>query len=263
MLAPVVALMTGACFATTNDVIRLQGDVNNSRRDLEQRITRVEQQQQVRFDSLTRMLTSVVDSIRAMESKFYATGGNIADNTRGVQTLVNTLLARVDAFLTEQESQGRQLNLLTEQVRGITTSLAADSMRTAPVEGPVAKLEAAIRQFDRSPSTARELAEEALTLATDSLVMADAYDLIGETFRREDKVKEADSVSRIVFERFPPSPKAPDNMFRVALSQQTVRNFPEARMLYQKLIKDYPDTHSASIAAGRLKEIPPILRQGD
>ncbi len=266
MFAPVVFLATGACFATTKDVVQLQKDINTARLSeeqrvarLEQQITRLEQQQSTRFDSLARLLRSSTDSLRSFESRFFATGGNIADNTSGLQRLVNQMIARFDALLTEQENQGKELKLINEQVRGFRAALAVDSMKTNPVEGPLERLASAERQIDRSPSTARELAEGVVAINPDSATMARAYNLIAETFRKEDRQVEQDSVFRIVFERFPNSPEAPNAMYLVALALETVhKKLPEARALYKKVVDTYPNAPgTAALADAGYRRIPP------
>ena len=257
LIAPVVALATGACFATTKDVVQLQTDVSNARKDLQQQILAVQQQQKSSFDSLQKLILAYTDSLRGFETRFFATGGNLADNTSNLRNVVNMMIARVDAFVSQQETQSKQLAVVGEQLNLIKAALAADSNRTTPAEGPLAKLEAAERQLTRFPSASRTEAEEVIASNPDSAITAKAYNIVAESYAKEDRTAEADSVFRIIFEKYPNTEFAPVAMYRVGLSFKIAMKYADARALWTKVITMYPTSLSRSVAEQGIKELPP------
>jgi tol-pal system protein YbgF len=61
----------------------------------------------------------------------------------------------------------------------------------------------------------------------------------------------------VVVNRYPTAPKAPDAMLQAGYIEAALGHFKQARALFTGVVKRYPDTTAARLAAAKLKTLPP------
>jgi tol-pal system protein YbgF len=61
----------------------------------------------------------------------------------------------------------------------------------------------------------------------------------------------------VVVNRYPTAPKAPDAMLQAGYIEAALGHFKKARALFAGVVKRYPDTTAARLAAAKLKTLPP------
>ena len=61
----------------------------------------------------------------------------------------------------------------------------------------------------------------------------------------------------VVVNRYPTAPKAPDAMLQAGYIEAALGHFKQARTLFTGVVKRYPDTTAARLAAAKLKTLPP------
>ena len=71
---------------------------------------------------------------------------------------------------------------------------------------------------------------------------------IGDAFKGERNLTAADSVFQLVTDRYPKSPDAPTALFRRARMASDANRKDEARVLANRLIKEYPRSDEAELA---------------
>jgi TolA-binding protein len=253
---------TSACFATRKDVLILQGDLENARRENRQNLEQLQSLLLQRLDSVTRAMiasnNAMADSLRSIQGRFYDTGGRLGDNQSKVLDQLEALNLMVQGFGSELQRQGREMAVLREEMASIKTLAARDTNIGMIPEGPQAKLRNAHMLLQGGDlELAREYASQALTEATDTALMAEAQLFVAETLVKEEERPRADSVLRLVYERYPSTPSAPLAMYRYGLSFKNAMRNAQARDIFNQVIARYPGTISANLARDMLKEIPP------
>lgn len=260
LFAPVAVLVTGACFATRNDVRILQDDIQRARTEAEQRNSQLQAQQRAVLDSLRRSVVMLLDTLRSYQTQVSSTGGNLRTDQRSLEGLLERVLANLDIMEQRQAQQARELSVLGEQMTAIRMSFATDSTRALPADGPNAKILAAQQQLERGAAGgARELLMEVLQESTDTLVLAEAHKHIADSYHIDQRRAERDSVFQVLYERFPTAVQfASEAMYRHGVSLIELRQFAEAKAILNRVIADYPTSQYVALARARLAEIPPL-----
>jgi hypothetical protein len=90
LLAPVLLLATGACFATRSDVLILQSNLQRSDSLTQARLQRLDSLQMARLDALSRNFRAFLDSAMvALNNQVNNTSGNITTGQRTLESNVD------------------------------------------------------------------------------------------------------------------------------------------------------------------------------
>jgi len=79
-----------------------------------------------------------------------------------------------------------------------------------------------------------------------------AYFWMGEMYTIKRDFKSALTSFQTILQRFPASPKVPDAMLKVGLTQLELKNEAEGRATLQRVISTYPNSNAAKLATQRL-----------
>ena len=255
-LAPLLCLVTGACFATQSDVRVLQTDVAT---------LRVER---ARSDSTTReqlsqvvaAMSGVSDSMRALTARMLKFQGDMREDlfAFGQQLImIQELTGQSQRRLQELRSslEERQQQMAAERAAAVgDTTAAAQAAAAAP--GPNQLFQTSLDQLRRgSAGAARTGFEELLRQYPNSDVADDAQFYLAEAFSAEGNMAAADSAYAIVVTRFSDSPRAPTALYKRALSFEARGNGTAARAALNELIQRYPRSDEATLARERLKTL--------
>ena len=254
-LSPVaLALATGACFATRNDVRILQDDITKFRASQQT----ADSARAAQLAQVTATLGQVNDSLRATSARMGKWQANAQGDIRNIQEQLVQIQELTGA------SQQRLLDLrrdLEEKsspppspVPGVPgdTSRAAAPASGAP--GPATLYKLAFDQMSRgSHTTARSGFQTLLEQYPTSDLAPDAQYYIGETLQAEGNTSGADSVFSLVVSKYPSAPRAATALYKHGLFLQKAKRTSEARQAFQTVIDKYPRSDEASLAREQLR----------
>ena len=258
-LAPVaLALATGACFATRNDVRILQEDITKFRASQQT----ADSARAAQLAQVATTLGQVNDSLRATSARMVRWQANAQGDIRNIQEQLVQIQELTGA------SQQRLLDLrrdLEEKstsppssvpgvaaVAGDTTRAVAPTAGAQP--GPATLYKLAFDQMSRgSHSTARSGFQTLLDQYPTSDLAPDAQYYIGETLQAEGNTSGADSVFSLVVSKYPSAPRAATALYKHGLFLQQAKRDREARQAFQAVIDKYPRSDEASLAREQLR----------
>jgi len=254
-LTPVaLALATGACFATRNDVRILQDDITKFRASQQT----ADSARAAQLAQVTATLGQVNDSLRATSARMARWQANAQGDIRNIQEQLVQIQELTGA------SQQRLLDLrrdLEERpasspapMPGDTTRAAAVASAAGAAPGPATLYKLAFDQMSRgSHSTARSGFQTMLDQYPTSDLAPDAQYYIGETLQAEGNTSGSDSVFSLVVSKYPSAPRAATALYKHGLFLQKAKRDREARQAFQTVIDKYPRSDEASLAREQLR----------
>ncbi len=255
LLTPVVALATGACFATRSDVQVLQNDLriiqaeqraalDSMRADAARRDSALA----TRMDELISGLDFVRDSMRATKTRIQRFQGEVREDLHGL----GQQLIQIQTLTGASEQRLRQFRLDMEQrSREIQAADAADSSAraAATAPGPEQLYDVGLQQARRSAWTAaRSAFGELLRQYPQSVVASDAQLQIAYSYEAEKNQAAADSVYQLVATNYPRSTAAPTALYKHAQSLIAAQRQAEARVLIERIRRDYPGSDAERLS---------------
>ena len=257
--APVaLALATGACFATRNDVRILQEDVAASRAAM----LRADSARAKQIAQIAATLAEVTDSVRSANTRI----GRFQANTQGdlrsiqeqllqVQALTGQSQNRLDALRAEIEQRNNTpVAPVPTPIPGDTSKVPATTAAAPAGPGPATLYKLSVDQLNRgSHSTARTGFQDLITQYPTSDLAPDAQYYIGESFAAEGNTAAADSVFTLVVSNYPRSTRAASALYKHGLFLQKARRDREANQVFQSVIDKYPRSDEAELARGHLR----------
>jgi TolA-binding protein len=257
-LTPVVALATGACFATRSDVQILQNDLRvlqaeqagaRAAADSAQRAAaRRDSITGAQLDQLLGALRIIRDSATATNVRLQRFQGEVREDLYGL----GQQLLQIQTLTGASEQRLRQFRLDMEQrSKEIQAANAADtaSQSAAAAPGPEQLYDVGLQQARRSAWTsARSAFDDLLRQYPQSAVASDAQLQVAYTYEGEKNQAAADSVYRLVVATYPRSTAAPTALYKHAQSLIAARKTVEARALIDRLRRDYPGSDAERLS---------------
>jgi TolA-binding protein len=80
---------------------------------------------------------------------------------------------------------------------------------------------------------------------------------LGDAFYVTHDYDNAAAAFRAVGEQYPQSPKVPDALLKLGLTQIDQKKLVDARSTLKQVVQRFPGTDAAKLAASRLQSIPP------
>jgi TolA-binding protein len=257
-LTPVVALATGACFATRSDVQILQNDLRTLQ--AEQAGARAAADSALRAsarrDSVTAaQLEQLLAAIRVMRDSAAATTlrlqrfqGEVREDLYGL----GQQLIQIQTLTGASEQRLRQFRLDMEQrSKEIQAANAADTSaaNAAAAPGPEQLYDVGLQQARRSAwVSARAAFDDLLRQYPQSAVASDAQLQVAYTYEGEKNQAGADSVYTLVVSKFPKSTAAPTALYKHAQSLIAAKKTTEARALIERLRREYPGSDAERLS---------------
>jgi tol-pal system protein YbgF len=240
--APVMFLVTGACFATRGDVRVLQGDLNNVRAEMAR--ANAAQAEQIR--QVLAELQELADSLGAASTRLARFQGDVRNDMYAVRQDLVTIQS-----LTGQTQE--RLQRIRAEIEARNQPPAGDSLGGP---GPSQLLQLGKDNLNRrSAGTARTAFQELLTRFPSSDLAADAQFQIAESFQQEGNTRAADSVYRIVETRYPDAPQAATALYKRGLSLIRAGQTSQGRTALQQVVDRYPRSDEAELARNRLRTL--------
>jgi tol-pal system protein YbgF len=262
-IAPVVLVSTTGCLASKGDIRLLQDELRVTRTQVatgDSAILRADAARQAQLTALAGTLDRVNDSLRVLTSRFAmfqgtATGEFDAMGKQIVQ--VQALLGQTTRNLQEAREQ---LGALREQGTApppnpVPGAGGADTaQRGVPAgPGPATLFTTAIEAFrNGSYRTARSGFEELVHTYPDYEQTPRAQVYIGDSYKNEGNTPAADSVYQLVATKYSKSADAATALYKHGLILWDANKRDEARIVFNRLIREFPKSDEAELAKGKL-----------
>jgi len=212
-----------------------------------------------RVDTLSKAQIELLNQIQSLRD----------DNAR-LRGQLETLQYELESTKKRQQDfyvdlDGRLRKLETASVAATDTAKpadgeapAADAASKKPVTDPAAEAreyEAALNLFKANKLKDSANAFEAFAKTyPDSTLTPNAYYWQGNALAAQRDCKRAIDAYRVVVNKWPQNPKAPDSLIAVASCQQELGDAKSARTTLEAVLIKYPDSPAASTAKQRLKK---------
>jgi len=272
LAAPLLALSTGACFATRADVQLLQSDIVAMRAEQLQR----DSARGVQLDRVMATLGAVGDSLRA-------TGGRLTQfqgDVRGELFSLGQQLIQIQELTGQSQRRLQELRAGLEErlqsgppaptgsppatgttppppapAAGATVAPPAGA-GVSPGPGPNQLYQLSLDQLRRgSAVAARSGFQDLLRQYPTSDLAPDAQFYIAESLASTGNSAAADSVYQIVVQRYPGSQRASTALYKHALLLVQAGRSTEARIALQQVVSRYPRSDEAELARERLRTL--------
>ncbi len=264
LLAPVVVLTTGACFATRADVRVLQDDLRVVRAEMLASDSATQRKMDVELARVAALLAEVSDTVRAANAVTNRMSGDVRDDLRSIrqqliaiQELTGQSQRRIQELRAEMETRATEAAPAVVPPGDSTARPGAAAPAAPAAPGPSQLYQIGQDQFRRgSNAAARGAFLELLNKHPTSDLAADALYMVAETWAADGQGASADSVYGQVVQRFPRSERAPTALYKRARALSAVGQTQQARVLYQQIVDRYPRSDAALLAQDFLRSRP-------
>lgn len=258
MLAPVVALATGACFATTSDMRVLQGDLQVVRAEMAAGDSATRAALDSALARVTALLAVVNDTVQASNAITMRLRGDLREDLHSIREQLIAIQERTgESQRRIQELRAELQNRSQELATPVVPPGGDSAQAAAPIPGPAQLYQLGQDQFRRnSNAAARRAFSQLLTEYPTSDLAPDALYGVAETWWADGQGQQADSVYALVVQRYPRSPRAPTALYKRASMLRTAGQTQQARAIYQQIVDRYPQSEAALLAADFLRAKP-------
>jgi tol-pal system protein YbgF len=260
-VAPLLLFAASGCLATKSDIQLLQTEARTSRSQSAEGVAAILRADSVRgrqIAQLSATLVRLTDSVRTLTARFAA----FQATTNGEFAAMNTQLVQFQALLGQTTRNLQDTRAQIEAMREQGTSAApppagatGDSTQRPPpgTPGQATLYNSANEQLKAgSFRTARNGFDLLLTTYPNSEYASAAMLHVGDAYKGDRNPTAADSVYQLVADRYPKSPDAPTALYRRARILMEANRKDEARVLLNRVIKEYPRSDEAILAKNLL-----------
>lgn len=242
------------CVASKGDVRLLQDEM----RSLRTSVAHADTTQRAQVDTALRLITRANDSLRALSgrvTKFQAgMSGELFEMGRQllqIQELTGQSQRRIQELRAAWEARAEAAAVSMPAPASPTDSAGKQGAVQSPPPGP-GPYQLFVLSLDQlrrgSYGTAREGFQQLLDQYPTFEDAASAQLYIGEAFAQERNEAAADSVYQVVVAKYPKSAKAPNALYKRALLLKGAGKESDARVVLQRIVKDYPRSDEAEMA---------------
>jgi tol-pal system protein YbgF len=270
LAAALATTVTGACFASRTDVLRVQAEVAAARVEA----LRADTVRAAQLSALSATLRRLDDSVGAMSARAARYQGDTREQLRAireqliqVQELTGQSQRRLQDLRASLEASGAQTappppappaGAGTSAPGGAAPATDSAAGRTAArpptAPGPNELYRLATDQYRRgSFASARTGFQELLRRYPTADVAADAQYYLAEAYAGEKNAAAADSAYGAVVTRYPQSSRAPTALYKRARARAAGGRRAEARTLYDEVVRRYPSSDEAALAREALR----------
>jgi TolA-binding protein len=259
---PVVVVAASGCLASKSDIRLLQDELRVSRAQAavsDTAILRAEEARRRQIAALSASIDRMNDSLRYLASRF----ATFQANANGEFDAMGRQMVQVQALLgqntqTVQETR-RQLQALRE---GASSSPAP--MPTSPdtsrgggagIPGPATLFESGMSALRQGSYRTARMSFDQLLTSYPTFDQASLAELrVGDSYKSEGNTAAADSVYQLVATKYPKSPEAPTALYSRGRLLWEANKRGEARIVLNRLIKDYPNADEVDLAKNLMKQ---------
>jgi len=261
----VVFLVWFSGCATTVDHKRTQRDYDSKMSGQQGDVEKLK----ARFDQFEKNYTETLRDLRNNQANLGADLGAVRDDVRTLRGQMEEMNKKFTAMGRSQNMTNR-LDDLTLRIGNIENSLGSgkkepSGQRSEATGGelsaevktdPKTAYHACYKLFkDGQYAKAREEFQKFLKQYPKTTYSDNAQFWIGETWYVEEKYEKAIVEYEKVIQGFPTGDKVQDALLKQGMSFQKLGDKASSKIVYQQIIKKYPQTHQAKVARTKLSEL--------
>ena len=263
LLAPVVLSGTTGCLASKGDIRLLQDELRVTRAQVatgDSAILRADAARQGQLATLASTLDRVNDSLRVLTARF----AMFQANATGEFDAMGKQIVQVQALLGQTTRNMQEARAQLEALReggtapvsvpaAVPAAPGTDTSQRAGGPGPATLFTTAIEAFrNGSYRTARSGFDELVRTYPDYEQTPRAQVYIGDSYKSEGNTAAADSVYQLVATKYPQNAVAAAGLYKHGLILWDANKREEARIVFNRLIRDYPRSDEAELAKSKL-----------
>ena len=211
-----------------------------------------------RVDTLSRAQIELVNQIQSLREE----NARLRGQAETLQYELESTKKRQQDFYVDLDGRLRKLETSTaptadpaKPAEGEAPSADTASKKPADPSAEAREYEAALNLFKANKLKDSANAFESFAKSyPDSTLTPNAYYWQGNALAAQRDCKRAIDAYRVVVNKWPQNPKAPDSLIGVASCQQDLGDAKSARTTLEAVIIKYPDSPAASTAKQRLKK---------
>jgi tol-pal system protein YbgF len=237
LVAASAAALSGCAVSPEEDPVYIRMN------DLDARVQRIER---VLTNQSLLELAQRLDALQADVRSIRGEVELLQNETQGGKTQSRNLYGDLEKRLAALETLG---GVGAAPAPGAMPAPAAGLSEQATYDAGMAALRGG--NYDKAVATFREV----VTNYPNGDLAANAQFWIGESYYTKGDLESAITAYRRVLGDFPNSRKAPDAMVKLGFSLSDVKRTGEARSTLEEVVRKYPGTSAAQLAADRLKRL--------
>jgi tol-pal system protein YbgF len=257
ILAPAALIAVSGCLATKSDIQLMQEEFRATRAQSaagDTAMLRADDARRSQIAQLTMKIDRMNDSLRLLSTRLASFQATVNGEMDAMGRQMVTVQAMLGQTTKNVQDTRAQLEALKEQ--GMAAATPAPVPSGADPRGGSAGLPGAATLFttamdqlnNGSYRTARSGFDQLLTSYPDFNQAPVAQLHVGETYRAEGNSAAADSVYQLVVVRYPKSQEAPTAMYKHGKYLWDANKRGEARVVLNRVIRDYPGSDGALLA---------------
>jgi TolA-binding protein len=265
MAGPLLILAATGCLASKSDIQLLQDEFRATRAQLAQGDTSISRQNDARRTQIATLSAAVDrmnDSLRILSAKFASFQAATSGEFSVLGSQMSQMGERLGQTTRTAQDMKAQLDALREQSMSAPPAAAApvpmpgDTSHAAPSgPGPATLYTTALQQAKQgNNSTARRGLDQLLTNYPTYDAAPAAQLLVGDTYKNDGNTAAADSVYQLVASKYASAPEAASALFRIAKPLWDAGKKAEARVVFNRIIRDYPKSDEAQRAKALMGE---------
>jgi TolA-binding protein len=259
--APLAAVLTAGCFATRNDVRLLKADIERMhatseearRADAQRLQAEIARRDSIATEANRRAFAALSDTLTALSDAFSMFRATQASTNANMQQQIAT----IQELLGVSQRQIAAMRARIEADREAAERGGAGDTTSGGEPGPVQLYQLGLGQSQRGAHRqARTAFEDFLKRFPNDSLIPMVMLKYADALEADRMAGQADSIRILIVDRHPKSEAAPNALFKRANASADAGRTAEARRLYDQLIKDYPGTEEARLAADRRARLP-------
>jgi TolA-binding protein len=259
--ASLTLILLGGCLASKGDIRLLQDELRATRAQIAAGDTsrmRSDDARRAQIASLATSVERITDSLRSLNGRLAAFQANAAGQFDAVGQQIVQIQALLGQTTRGMAEARAQLEALREQ--GVssgspTPASAGDTSKGAPAgPGPATLFTTSVTELrNGSYRTALNGFDELIRTHPDYSQVPLAQVYVGDAYKGIGNIPAADSVYQLVSTRYPKSPQAATGLYKHGMILWDANKRPEARIVFNRVIKEYPSSPEAELANDRLR----------
>jgi TolA-binding protein len=257
----VLSFAAAGFVASKGDIRLVQDELRATRQQLalgDTSILRADEARRNQISQLQRQLDRAIDSLGKVANRLATLSANVSGSFDQMQQNVTQMQAMISQATRNVQETRSQVQMLSE--RGATApppmSDPNASVGGAPtgVPGAATLYSSAVESINQGAfGTGRRSLEQLLASYPDDQRAPRAMLKIGETYAADRNSAAADSVYRLVFDKYPRTDEAGLALYRVGKSLWDSGKRSEGRILLNRVIREHPNTDAARLASETLR----------
>jgi TolA-binding protein len=259
-VAALALLVSASCVASKGDIRLLQDELRATRSQValgDSSILRADEARRAQIAQLSTKLDRAIDSLRFVANRLSTLSASSSGNFDQLQQQVSQMSALLNQTTRNLQDTRTQVQMLNERAVPAAPDPSMSASPISPTTGaPAPGVPGAATLYASASesinqgayATGRRSLEQLLASYPTYEMAPRAMLRIGETYQAERNAAAADSVYRIVSEKYAGKPEAGLALYRVGKALWDAGNRNDARPILLRVTREYPNSDAATLA---------------